>query len=396
MAKKLPKTFVLKIASRCNIACKYCYMYFRGDDSVLRKPKKISRSVLNDFISNLNAYCEKNDIKKIVVSLHGGEPLLVGKDSFSMIASTFRKKAKPEVSLRLQTNGILIDSEWINLFEKFQIMVGVSLDGNESANDENRVYFNGKGTYSKVVNGIKVLQEANLNRQVKFGGVISVINLSQDPVIFYHHFTKELGLNVFNVLLPDSNHDNYWKYNSLPPMAYGGYLCSLFDVWVNDAGEVNIPFFSSIVSLICGGLSSSETVGSMGSTAVSINTDGDFEVHDVLRMNDGYHENQRDFNVSCTNIEDITKTEIFELSRMDEFPPDLKVKCNKCPVFHICKGGFFGHRFSKEKGYMNHNVFCDALFKIITHIYFYLVESGSTNFNVIKNYGNENCGLDHL
>ncbi|CNK64389.1 galns arylsulfatase regulator (Fe-S oxidoreductase) [Yersinia frederiksenii] len=42
------------------------------------------------------------------------------------------------ISLALQTNGTLIDDEWISLFEKYLVNVSISIDGPKHINDRHR------------------------------------------------------------------------------------------------------------------------------------------------------------------------------------------------------------------------------------------------------------------
>jgi uncharacterized protein len=345
-------------------------MYYRGDDSILETPKKISRDVLNKFITRVNENIENSKISAVTISLHGGEPLLVGKTLFKEICFRLTSEINANVFLQVQTNGILIDHEWIEIFSEGQVVVGLSLDGDKSAHDTYRIDHQGKGTYGRVLDALQLLQDAHRRGKLIFGGVLAVINLHHSPTDLYRHFVSELGIKNFNVLLPDCNHDTYSQYNSFKPESFGDFLISLYDEYAKDQYAVYIPMFQSIISLIFGGRSISESVGVMGNSIIVVNTDGGMGAHDVLRINDGYLENSQGMSVFNTSLAEIAKTPLFKIAGIIEFPEDSGVRCNTCPVYNICKGGFYGHRYSSERGYLNHNVFCDALFKIITHIYF--------------------------
>lgn len=345
-------------------------MYYRGDDSSLNSPKIISEAVLNKFIERVNESISEKNIKHVAISLHGGEPLLAGKKWLSEVCRRLNQQIQANVSLLLQTNGILVDQDWIEIFAKENITIGLSLDGDRVANDANRIDHQAKGTYSRVISGLELLQASHDCGKIVFGGVLAVINPSQQAANLYSHFKNDLGLTNFNVLLPDANHDTFNKYSAAPVHQYGKFLIELYDCYAKDDFSVYIPFFQSILSMIFGGRSVSESVGLMGNSIVVVGTDGGLGAHDVLRINDGYQENANGMTLFNSSIGDVERTPLFQIAAMKEFPENSGVICMKCPVRHICNGGFYGHRYSKKTGYLNHNVYCDALFQIITHIYF--------------------------
>ena len=80
-------TYIIKIASRCNLDCDYCYEYNMGDDSWRKEPSVISEDTLNIAVSRINEHAKANALKNINISLHGGEPLLVGYKRFEKIIS---------------------------------------------------------------------------------------------------------------------------------------------------------------------------------------------------------------------------------------------------------------------------------------------------------------------
>ncbi|MBK9778624.1 MAG: hypothetical protein IPP55_01005 [Anaerolineales bacterium] len=54
----------------------------------------------------------------------------------------------------------------MKIFKSENVLMGVSLDGPAFIHDKNRVMRNGKGTHSKVMEGIKLLQKENINFEV--------------------------------------------------------------------------------------------------------------------------------------------------------------------------------------------------------------------------------------
>src|SRR5882672_9388635 len=103
-------TVLLKIASRCNLDCNYCYVYRMGDDGWREQPKKMTvetASIVAHQLAKLASVQERS----FSVVLHGGEPLLVGAVHLSKICRALRAAIPKGCSLSVQTNGLLLSEE---------------------------------------------------------------------------------------------------------------------------------------------------------------------------------------------------------------------------------------------------------------------------------------------
>jgi len=99
----------------CNLACKYCY---EGNYRRKHNPKM-------DY--NLDLVLKRmEEFKDLEMSLHGGECLAMPKkDVEKFLAKMFELTKKSGI----QTNGTLIDEEYIEMFKKYKTDVGISFDG---------------------------------------------------------------------------------------------------------------------------------------------------------------------------------------------------------------------------------------------------------------------------
>lgn len=106
----------------------------------------------------------------MAVELHGGEPLTAGRDH---LADVLRELAAQPCVIRvsLQTNGVLLDKQWLDLFEAIypNIRIGISLDGDAQGNAW-RVGYDGKEVYPRVTAALRLL--ANRGRAA---GVIAAV-----------------------------------------------------------------------------------------------------------------------------------------------------------------------------------------------------------------------------
>jgi uncharacterized protein len=359
---------VVKIASRCNINCSYCYMYNLGDESYKLQPKFIAEKTIQEFVKKILSHLQKNKLQRIHIIIHGGEPLLMNKTDFTNFINHFDllKKNEIEVNFSLQTNGILIDNEWCNLFKKHFINIGISLDGAKQDNDLFRIDKKGKGTYDDVINGLNILNNNNFNT-----GVLSVMNLKSNPIEYYEHF-KSLNLKSVDILLLDANHDtkqNVFQHNISPSEWY----IKIFDKWFYDSEQkYNVRFFEMIIKEILGQKQDLDSLGIHENNVLVLETNGDIEAVDVLKLcGDSFTKNG--ININTHEIDEISKSELIEVYyNSGKYLPQ---KCLACPIQDICGGGYLPHRYSSKNGFNNPSIYCDDLLKIITHIQNTVIDS---------------------
>ena len=105
---------------KCNIQCKYCYQNTERD----------SGNLLHSYdLAEIMKSLEKESKK---FSLFGGEPLLMPADDLEII---FKWGYERFGVNSIQTNATLISDEHIQLFKKYNVAVGISIDGPDELND---------------------------------------------------------------------------------------------------------------------------------------------------------------------------------------------------------------------------------------------------------------------
>src|SRR5690606_6399894 len=70
---------ILKVAERCNIACRYCYFFFGGDESYKDNPAYIANETIADFAAFIKDAVDVYGIERLRLIIHGGEPLMIKK-----------------------------------------------------------------------------------------------------------------------------------------------------------------------------------------------------------------------------------------------------------------------------------------------------------------------------
>ena len=92
---------LIKVASRCNIDCSYCY-WFR-DAAVYSKPKLLSDEVLQQLLQRIEEHIAEHALVEFPLILHGGEPLLWGVENFYRIADACKGSRLNERNARFRS-----------------------------------------------------------------------------------------------------------------------------------------------------------------------------------------------------------------------------------------------------------------------------------------------------
>ncbi len=351
-------TFVLvKLASRCNINCTYCY-WFR-DAEVYRKPAVLTAEAESAFCERLEQHIEEFGLEHFILVFHGGEPLLFPKHRFielqeKLLAIEHRTGCRIERGVC--TNAILVDREWAEIFKTYGVMVSVSLDGPREINDRHRVDFKGKGTHADVLLGIECLRANGVDP-----GLISVCNPATDPEQIVSYVVEELGIKQFDILPPDATHSDN-------PPQIADYFIKLFDVWFDRfaAQGVRIKTLDSIIQGLLGNLSVSDTVGLGPIETVTLMTDGSLEPLDVLRIvGDG--STKTDSSVLKNVLQDVQSDPRWR----EAYEASLRLcdTCLKCEYLDACGGGHLAQRWSRERRFDNPSVYCESWKRIFGHMW---------------------------
>jgi uncharacterized protein len=362
--------FVVKVHELCNINCSYCYMYNLRDQSFRGRPKKMSRATRGAFFGRLARHVERFELADIVVFLHGGEPLLCGKAYIEDWINALRR-AMPStcnVIVIAQTNGMLLDDDWIELLHRHRVRIGISLDGPRAFHDRFRLTKRGSGTYDVVMDKLALLRRHPLGEEV-FGSILSVANPEIPPRDLWETWLGT-GFRRFDFNLPHCSHDDppWFSQDRLT-----AWLKELFDLWwTADAPEIDIRFFRNIVHLLLGATSATDYIGGTEVGILVVETDGALTGTDALRAcADGLI----DVGMSVFTNEIQDPMDVPLVRDCNHGAAVLSKTCRGCEVREVCGGGYFPHRYRGANGFDNPSVYCSSLYALINHIRQAMVES---------------------
>lgn len=360
-------TFLLKIASHCNLNCKYCYMYNLADQTWVQQPKTMSDQTILQTAKRIKDHAIAHNLSDVRIIFHGGEPLLVGIDYLRKVIEFINKSLQPvKVSYGIQSNGILLKKEWIELLSAYQIGIGISIDGDKELNDTNRVYHNGRGTHDDLIKSLNLLQDAK--EKVNYG-FLCVIDTNTDPIKVYDYLLSFEPKQI-DFLLPLNHYDSLPQGKAtVSPLdtRYADWLIPIFDKWYNSQSLTAIRYFTDIISLILGAENSVETLGLGVVDFVIIETNGDIEAVDSLKSTYERATGLGGLNVATHSFDEA-------LAHPAIFSRQLGINslcqtCQQCSIVNVCGGGYLPHRYSSKNGFMNPSVYCEDLKKLILHIY---------------------------
>ncbi len=356
-------TLLLIPTHRCNLRCRYCY-----EPSCLKEEEgEYTPQLVERIIDQYYAYVTSSTDTKPKIIWHGGEVLLWGIRNFEhALAYCERVFGEKKVKHSLQTNLTLITPEYIELFKKYKVGVGFSIDGPPEFNDKTRVFANGKGTSTVLEEKIRLCREYKLN----LGAIVVATRYNIGSMSQIYEYLNGLGI-VFKVnpLFECGEAKNSFNELAVSPALYAEAMIGLFDYWTKDPNaRVNISTFTDIA-------------GSLGSNKTTLccytrNCQQNFtciapngNIFPCARFAGGGN-----FIYGNIQTEDLTKVitakrEFFFQKRVVKIENE---KCKGCRFISICYGGCMHDAWVATGHIDSKSLFCESYRKIFMHIEEYL------------------------
>ena len=353
----------------CNLDCRYCYylekeaLYPRG------KNFRMSPEVLETYIRDYLALQEGHELS---MTWQGGEPTLLGLEFFERVVALQQKYAGGrKVANAIQTNGTRLTAEWCRFFKANDFLVGLSIDGPRKLHDTYRVDKGNKPTFDSVMTGLKLLKRHGVEFNTLT--VVSASNVKR-PLEVYE-FLKEQGSGFLQFIPLVERTDatspvevattrsevTRW---SVPAVAYGEFLCTIFDHWVRaDVGKVFVQLFDVALGIWSGRGSSLCVFSEDCGRALAVEHNGDLFSCDHFvypKYNLG--------NLLNTSLGDMVNSaaqQAFGEAKSTTLPK----YCRECDVRFACHGECPKNRFTlTPDGEPGLNHLCAAYKRFFTHI----------------------------
>jgi uncharacterized protein len=153
-----PRLIVLQPTPYCNIRCTYCYLGNRDERSLMTN--EIIEAIREKIFATLDADAS------LTVVWHAGEPTTAPIAWYEHAYDRLRDVTPSGARFAMQSNGIAIDENWIELFRRTNTSVSLSIDGPQHFHDLRRRTRNDKPTWHLAVGALRRLQDSGFEPNV--------------------------------------------------------------------------------------------------------------------------------------------------------------------------------------------------------------------------------------
>lgn len=367
-------TVILRVTNNCNLKCKYCYD--KSNEIENEFANQIFSDNIDNIIDNLSKiYRYENSLKKLI--FHGGEPLIVDVKTYEKFLAKMNNKFK-DVRYSIQTNGTLINLEYAKLFKKYNIGVGISLDGCNEEQNACRIYRNGKNSFNDVMRGINILKENN----IKFGIIMTLTkkHINQANKIYDFLANNNIEADIRPAFATKNNNNEIVMRQD----EYKKFFIELFEIWYNDKerrislrqiSEIYHEFLKVIeenytTKLCC---DSKSCFANFYSLDVEGNVYACNRTYNVKGFKYG-NLNKDTFEEICLKAEELRKKRIEYIE---------KSECKECKIFKYCNGGCPADSINLEDNLLvpNRN-WCKAKIDIHNYIKDKMINDGSYKYYI--------------
>lgn len=344
-------TLVVKVASRCNMDCDYCYIYHSQDYSWHAMPTTMPLAVMQALVEELGKIHQIQQTKPQVV-FHGGEPLLAGVRQIGEFVEALVQRI-PDISLSIQTNGTIYNSALEQLLHKYRtnLAFSISVDGFRVENDRHRVSLKGQSVYDRIDTTLKKAQKSGV-----LDNILMVVDIRNDPARI-HKFMLETGASNYNIILQDGDYDH------LPPgktnvhgADVGRWLWCLFKLYSSGPQVFRLKFFDDIALSLLKlnrGLKTPNATYSL--CTITVDTNGELKQADTFRINRDGADQLGGSNIISTSLYELANSSANKAYLLDT--EELGQQCLHCKYLDACGGGYSQHRY-KAGSYANPSVYC--------------------------------------
>lgn len=264
-----------------------------------------------------------------------------------------------DLDLRIHTNGLQLSPRYLDLFDEYDVRVGISLDGDRAANDRHRRFSDGRTSHPLVLAAVALLRSAPYRHL--YQGLLCTVDVANDPVAVLDALV-ELEPPRVDFLLPHAT----WEAPPVRPEgasdAYARWLLRIFDHWERRGRPVPVRLFESLLSTLRGGPSLTESLGLAPTDLVVVETDGTLEQVDSLKSAfEGAA--ATGFNVFDHAFDQVAAHPGVRARQLGL--AGVSDACRRCPVVRSCGGGLYTHRYRDANGFDNPSVYCTDLRELV-------------------------------
>jgi uncharacterized protein len=356
-------TNVIKPTHLCNLSCKYCY----NDDvrQPVMKVETLRRSIEQTF-----DYVRRFEGDRLASFIwHGGEPMIAGRAFYEQaLAFQAQYGAEAKSENLIQTNGTLIDEQWIEFFKQARFSISISIDGPSALHDQFRVDRQGRGSHHRVLAAIDAVAAAG----IPFGVCVVISRANVDRVDELYDFlaARRLPFNVIPLNRSGAARENFLDVG-LEAEEYADAWIPLYDRWF-DANRDYVycsDFIYKTRAILLGQPADCIGLAQCSNSNISIDPIGD--VYPCASLSG--HADTKYGNICSQDLADILDSPVardYRNRRIDE-------QCSRCKWQHVCHGGCQARAYKFFQDHHRRDYYCPSLFRIYEHIEKRLLEKAT-------------------
>lgn len=318
-------------SSLCNIKCRYCFYHdissLREVTSFGRMTKELTKKMIDQIYVDL----EEGD--SLSLAFQGGEPTLAGLSYYQFLIDCINQQSKEvQVSYAIQTNGMVINDKWCELFKKNNFLVGLSMDGPAFFHDSGRVDWQQRGTFQRVKQTKNLLD----TYQIPYNILTVLTNqMAEEPEKIISFIREEMIEFIQFIPCLDTISDKHQHSFGLTPELFASFYKKLHRFWVNELANdhyLSIKLFDDLFHLLVNRQVTACGINGKCSVQYVIEGDGsvypcDFYVTDAYKLG---------------NIKEQTLKELFSQPITHSFlchSRKMAKACQVCSYQSLCGGG---------------------------------------------------------
>ncbi len=355
------QVFAKPAGSICNLDCHYCYYLKKEHLFPKTESFRMPDDILEEYIVQ---HIDASPGSVINFCWHGGEPTILGLDYFRKIVALQRKHQPPHrrITNGMQTNGTLLDEDWCRFLAAEGFGVGLSLDGPQEMHDRYRVTKGQDPTYKQSMRGYKLLRQHRIPCNILC--VVHAQNV-QYPTPVYRFFKeiKAQYVEFLPLVEPQPDEEGGVSHRSVSALAWGNFLCTIFDEWVGqDIERIKVQIFEEAART---------AFGQEHALCIFRETCGDVPViehnGDFFSCDHFVNTEHRLGNIQETPLVDLLECpaqRAFGQAKLDTLPR----YCQACEVRNMCHGGCPKDRILRRPdGEGGLNYLCAGYKRFFTH-----------------------------
>ncbi len=344
------------VGPACNLNCEYCFYLEKQALFSAGEQYRMPDDVLYAFITS---YINSQPTPVVEFVWQGGEPTLLGIDFFKKVIELQRPfKKKKTISNSLQTNGTLLNDTWCRFLKQNNFMVGISIDGPQDIHNCYRRDRAGKGSFERVMRGLRLLQKHKIDYNVlacvareTATRPLDVYRFFRDEGVEFIQFAPVVerladagdgGLRLAGPAALAQQEDNTqvtpW---SVTPEDYGEFLIAVYDEWVrHDVGTVFVMNFEWALNAWIGNPSPVCIHAKQCGRSLVIEHNGD-----VYACDHCVYPQYKLGNILSDDLAKMVDSSLrsgFGINKETTLPQE----CRECGVLAACQGGCPKHRFA--------------------------------------------------